>query len=302
MSETEPATETESPRETFTAPLWLLGAPASADVPWTWAPPTLDNPVSQLCTQDQMAGPLYERLCAHVRMYPNPHRKVWEFIYIFAALGRHLLLTPGSRLLGFGVGEEPLPSVFASFGAQVVATDAPSEVVAGEGWDSTGQHASELAQLHRPDIVPAEEFQRLVSFEPVDMNAIPDHLTGFDACWSACAFEHLGSLDHGLDFVENSLKTLRIGGIAIHTTEFNLSSNEETFEEGNLAIYRRTDIERLIERLTRKGHKVAPLNLFPGSTPVDEHVDLPPYALPHLKLKVAGYVTTSIGLIIERGV
>ena len=88
----------------------------------------------------------------------------------------------------------------------------------------------------------------------------------------------------------------------MHTTEFNLSSNADTHDAGNLAIFRRMDIERLMERLTLRGHKVAPLNLYPGSAQVDEHIDLPPYALPHLKLKVANYVTTSIGLIIERGV
>jgi hypothetical protein len=33
---------------------------------------------------------------------------------------------------------------------------------------------------------------------------------------------------------------------------------------------------------------------------VDEHIDLPPYSLPHLKLELQNYTTTSIGLVITK--
>ena len=61
------------------------------------------------------------------------------------------------------------------------------------------------------------------------------------------------------------------------------------------------DIEAILERLADLGHEARPLNLHPGTTSVDEHIDLPPYALPHLKLRVADYVSTSIGLVAREG-
>jgi len=285
----------------YDIPHWLIAPPASDRVPWQWQVPSLEEPVSQLCTSDQMTGPYYEDICARIHEVPRPHRKVWEFVFIMAVLSRYGKVQPGMRLLGFGVGCETLPAVFASLGAKVVATDAPTSTIANHGWQTTNQHASDLEALYRPHVLSHEQFQELVTFEAVDMNAIPSHLTNFDGCWSACAFEHLGSIDKGLDFVANSIKALKPGGIAVHTTEFNLSSNDKTFDRNHLALFRRQDFERLAVRLVDEGHKVWPLNLYPGSTEVDAHIDLPPYDMPHLKLEVAGYVTTSFGIIVQRG-
>ena len=130
------------------------------------------------------------------------------------------------------------------------------------------------------------------------MNAIPTDLSGYDFCWSACALEHLGSIRLALDFIRNSLETLRPRGIAVHTTEFNLQSNSDTVDRPILCIPRKHDIEQVIHELGAAGHRVEPLNLWPGAAPVDEHIDLPPFtappALAHLKLLLAGIVTTSI--------
>ena len=118
------------------------------------------------------------------------------------------------------VGGEPLPALFASLGAQIVATDQSPETGMDAGWAS-----SCLSGLNQQDICPEHTFSRLVTFREVNMNDIDADLSGqFDFCWSSCALEHLGSLQHGLDFIENSLAILKPGGIAIHTTEFNLSS------------------------------------------------------------------------------
>ena len=132
------------------------------------------------------------------------------------------------------------------------------------------------------------------------MNNVPAELRGFDFCWSACAFEHLGSIRKGLDYLHASLEPLRPGGVSVQTTEFNLLSNSGTVETPGLSIFRKEDIEEVIHELTAEGHMVEPLNLWPGASPVDEHIDLPPYTAIHLKLALAGYQTTSIGLIITK--
>lgn len=289
------------PRQPYRAPLFLLEPPADPALDWRLAPPSLSDPVTQLCTGSQVEEPAYPEWCRALDLRPDPHRKVWEFAYIAAAMRKAGLLRPGLRALGFGVGQEPLPAFLAREGLSVLATDAPPEVVAGQGWDSTSQHASGLGSLARPNIIGFEQLRERVEFRHVDMNHIPADLHGFDLCWSACALEHLGSLEQGLRFIERSLDTLRPGGIAVHTTEFNLDSNDETLETPALSLFRRCDIEAFLSRMAAAGHRPWPLNLHPGAGELDSHIDLPPYALPHLKLLCSRVTTTSLGIVIEKG-
>ncbi len=289
----------EKPRE-YAAPLWLLRPPADPALVWRFEPPTLAQPICQLCTVEQFAEPAYAAWCETLGVTPVQHRKQWEFCWVLASMEASGLLRPGARALGFGLGKESIPSVLAARGLEVVASDAPTELIEGQGWTNTNQHSHDVMDLHVPALVDEAAFRRQVSFRPVDMNAIPDDLRGFDLCWSSCSFEHLGSIEHGLRFVENSLRTLRPGGVAVHTTEFNLSSNDATVNEPTLCLFRRRDIEVLLSRLRAAGHEVWPINLHPGYAELDAFIDTPPYALPHLKLTVAEYVTTSIGLVIRR--
>ena len=286
----------------WAVPLFLLEPPRNSAIPGKFQVPTLSDPTSQLCTQNQFFEDLHIEICKSLgEDQSRLHRKIWEFTWIAAVLKKSNLLHKGIKAIGFGVGQEPLPAFFAQHGVEVLATDAPPAAIQGHGWESTGQHASSLESLKRPHLLNDSLFDELVSFQFTDMNNIPPDKTGFDFCWSACCFEHLGSIDHGLNFVEQSLKTLKPGGLAIHTTEFNLSSNEATFEQPTLSLFRKQDIEALCDRLISAGHRPWPLNFHPGTGPADAYIDLPPYGMPHLKLEVASYVTTSIGLVIEKG-
>ncbi|SEA73769.1 hypothetical protein SAMN05444680_103347 [Variovorax sp. YR216] len=132
------------------------------------------------------------------------------------------------------------------------------------------------------------------------MNAIPDDLGRHDFIWSSCALEHLGSLQHGIDFVLDANKCLKAGGVAVHTTELNIKGDEETFESQGLSLYRRKDILRLKSLVERQGNVFLPINFNMGDGELDKYVDLPPYNRnKHLKLMVEEkYVTTSIGFVI----
>ena len=55
------------------------------------------------------------------------------------------------------------------------------------------------------------------------MNAVPDDLGRFDLVWSSCALEHLGTPQAGLDFIMRTLDLLEPGGLAVHTTELELT-------------------------------------------------------------------------------
>ena len=262
--------------------------------------PTLEAPTSQLCTQGQFREPIYAHWCNVIKETPKLHRKQWEFVYMLQVLMRNGMLATGRRGLGFGCGREPLAAVMAQHGCHVVATDLAAASAAGRGWIETEQHAAALEDLNERGICDPDAFRERVRFRAEDMNAISADLRGFDFVWSSCAFEHLGSIAHGIKFVENAMQCLAPGGIAVHTTEFNLTSNYRTIESPDLVVFRKHDIEHLIHRLTAAGHKVLSLNLNPGSGELDRYVDLPPYKKdPHLRLELGGYVLTSIGLVVR---
>lgn len=257
---------------------------------------------SDACRLDHFLTPSYRYWIRKLGENPRFHRKQWEWVYICSALHERGLLKPGMRGLGFGVGTEPLAALFASLGMTVVATDQASESAVEGGWIKTGQHSASLAQLNSKNICPPDEFAKRVSFRHSDMNAIDSDLVDFDVCWSACCFEHLGSIEHGLKFIHNSLRTLKPGGVSIHTTELNLSSDILTFESPVVSLFRKSDFKRLAQELRAAGHHVAPLCFYPGSHPLDQHIDLPPETHdPHLRVEICGYATTSFGIIVTKG-
>ncbi len=285
----------------YQIPPFLLRRPSLPDVPWEFREPDLVNPTSQLCTAEQMTSETYRSLCGPLGLDPSLQaRKCWEFVYIYAVLQKAGLLVPGMKGLGFGTGHEPLPSAFAAAGVAVLATDAPPDLMFSSNWAEAGQWTAGLEALWLPNLLPRERFFKRVTFQPIDMNAIPADVTGFDFCWSACCLEHLGSIRKGLDFIRNSLHTLRPGGVAVHTTEFNLLSETDTLELSDIVLFRKRDIETVIHELVQDGHKVEPLNTWPGATLVDEYIDVPPYGPAHLKLQIAAFTTTSFGLVVTK--
>jgi hypothetical protein len=260
---------------------------------------SLSNPISQLCAEAQFEEPAFARWIGELAIERRYWRKQWEFAYICQALENAGLLTDGRTALGFGVGQEPLPALFAAYGIHVTATDQHT----GGAWAASGQFSAGAFDLPYRGICDRETFRRLVAHEPADMNDIPKHLRRckFDFIWSANSLDHLGSIEAGLAFVRASMDCLKPGGTAVHTTEFNLDSNDETLSHGGVVLFRECDIERLAEQLRRDGHHIE-IDLTPGSGPRDLAVDKPPYSFdPHIRLEVGGYTTTSIGLIIKRG-
>lgn len=275
---------------------WLRQPPLIAGEPAASAFPN-----SVVCRQSSFEQPYFSYWTMRLGEGLRYHRKLWEFVFICQALWERGALRSGARGLGFGVGLEPLPAYFASEGCEVVATDLSPDRADEAGWAQSAQHALNKEQLRRPHICPDDVFDQNVSLRECDMNAIPSDLTDFDFCWSACALEHLGSIELGLQFIENSIACLKPGGWAIHTTEFNLTSNHDTVDNLGTVLFRRQDLEALAARLTAAGHRVATFDFEPGTRPVDLYVDLPPYrADPHLTTSLLGYSTTSIGLIVQK--
>lgn len=276
----------------------LLPYPRNAAVPGEKA----SQLTSCLAAVDHLESPAFRHWAEALGLRWRRHRKLWEFCFICQALYERGMLERGRRGLGFAVGEEALPALFASRGCEIVATDLDATDERSGPWAETGQLADSIEKLERPDICAPEDFARLVRFRAVDMNRIPHDLKEFDFTWSSCSFEHCGSIALGSEFLIRQMDCLKPGGVAVHTTEFNLTSNEDTLTEGWTVIFRRRDIDEIIGELERRGHYVEPVCYALGSTADDKFVDVFPYGdEPHLKLLIEDrFVSTSIALIIRK--
>jgi len=269
---------------------------------------------TSLSTQADMESDWVAHWCRQLQVPVVFHRKLWELSYILQALHENGMIAPDKKGLGFGSGMEPLSSYLASQGVPSTVTDLPIEEAEGKGWIETSQHASSLDNAFHPTLVDRERFDRLVGFRPVDMNAIPDDLTGYDFCWSVCALEHLGSIEKGLAFIERSLDTIKPGGISVHTTEFNIEDGP-TIDNWPSVLFQRRHFEELAERLAAKGHRMAPFNFDPGDKILDRFIDLPPWSHDaaqqgldswlgdpvHLKVGTDGFIATCAGILVTKG-
>lgn len=256
---------------------------------------------SELCKAKDCQAGWYRHWCNLLSETPNFHRKQWEFIFIMQALWERGCIAKGKKGLVFAVGAEPLPAMFASFGCQILATDIFPEKGIEMGWGKSNQLCFGIESLNTRQLCNAQNFIDLVTYRPVDMNDIPGDITGFDFNWSSCSFEHLGSLEKGFKFLKNQMNTLKPGGWAVHTTEYNLSSNDLTQENNDTVIYRQRDIEYIVGELKNEGHFVEEVDLSIGGLPEDFIVDTEPHQQKiHLKLQIDKYVATSIGLIIQK--
>jgi hypothetical protein len=264
--------------------------------------PRMTHLVCQVATQSQMESGVFKRWCHEIKEIPRYHRKQWEYAYVLQGLYENNLLRPGTLGLGFGVGKEPLPALMAKYGCRVIATDIDVTRAGNAGWVSSNQHSKSTSDLNERGICERDTFNSLVSFQATDMNSIDPRLKSmsFDFVWSCCAIDHLGSIELGARFIKETLTLLKSGGMSIHTTEYNVSSNIDTLDNQGVVLFRRKDIESLVNDLRSEGHEIC-FNPHTGNGCIDKLLDTPPYRdHHHLKLVIGQYASTSIGLIIKK--
>jgi hypothetical protein len=256
---------------------------------------------SELCKAKDWHNDWFQRWVGEIREPSRYHRKQWEFVYVMQALWERDCIQSGKKGLVFAVGSEPCPTILANYGCDILATDILPERGIEKGWMDGNQLCFGIDSLNKRGLCDDDTLRKHVRYRPVDMNDIPDDLKNFDFNWSSCSFEHLGSIKDGLAFLKNQLKTLKPGGWAVHTTEFNISSNDRTLETGDTVLFRMRDIEQLVKELRSEGHYVEELDYSLGGLPEDFAVDVHPYQEErHLKLQICEYVATSIGIIIQK--
>jgi cyclopropane fatty-acyl-phospholipid synthase-like methyltransferase len=222
-------------------------------------------------------------------------------------LSLHGKLKPGMRGLGFGCGKERLVPAMAALGIDLVVTDLDFVEAQAKGWTATNQHSSNLDsfKIFCPHVCTEEQLERL-QYRTVDMNKIPQDLMsmGFDFVWSSCSLEHVGSLAEAKRFIYSTAHCLKPGGIAVHTTEFNLSSNERTLESGSTVLFRKRDILEIQEELKKLDALMYSPDFNPGDRELDRYIDIPPYLgstqRRHLKLQIDEFNCTSVGICFRR--
>jgi len=275
-------------------------------------PPTFAELKGQAASAAQCDDPAYLEWCKLLEGWDAPtgpirqyNRKLWEWAYIAEAVTQAGLMQPGRSAVGFGVGNEPLPALLASRGLDVLATD--QGVATDDHWMASGELNTGLAGLRRPRLLSDGELERRVRVREVDMNDVPDDLGTFDVVWSSCVVEHLGSPQRGLDFIIESCGLLAPGGIAVHTTELELTPKATTADYGNCAVYRISDLLALAKRLPEAGCTATfnfavsmdrPEDRWVSLQAIGHHAALPDTA--HLKLAIADSVSTSFGTLIRK--
>jgi hypothetical protein len=238
--------------------------------------------------------------------FPEPaNRKLWEWALILETARISNTLKEGKRALGFAVGQEPIPAILAKYGVSVLASDKHTEQ--SDAWIHTKEHMNAVQDLLLPEVVDNEILVQKVNSVHIDMNHIPLDLGKFDFIWSSCAIEHLGSPEKGLEFVMKSIEMLEEGGVAIHTTELELTQKNVTADYGNCAIYRLEDLKDLEERVRQRGFKIELNTSIDMSTPKDRWISRIPLVgvdktkdLAHLKLAIADSISTSFSIVVQR--
>lgn len=262
--------------------------------------------ISRCCRADDFEDPLFISALKELHMFDEKlrHRKEWEFAYISRVLQSKELLHEGKRGLGFAVGKEPLASYFASKGVVIRASDLAPTDVSALGWLKSGQNANgDVNEIFHPELCDERVFREKVFYRNIDMNEIPDDEFNFDFCWSSCAIEHLGSIELSKSFLKKSLAVLNPGGISVHTTEFNLSSDDNTVTEGRSVIWRKRDLLEIQKWMLSNNCKME-ISFQRGNRESDKYIDTPPHFIKspyHLCLMQDGYITTSFAIIIEKG-
>lgn len=283
------------------------------------------NLQSKASIQSDMESEWVSYWSSKLHIHPIYHRKIWELCYVPQVLYENDALKENSKGIVFGCGQEPLPSLFANMEADITVTDLHPDHVVTKGWAESDQHAGTLEKVFYPNIIEKAKFEENVEHKFVDMNDIPKELNNkYNFCWSVCALEHLGSIEKGLQFVENSCDVLIDGGVAVHTTEYNYTNENDTLDDCYAVAFQDKHFHDLKERLKKKGCELLTLNFDAGDGVLDRFVDVPPYLWSekstssgfksgmkegqwwninqhgHMKLTLDGFPCTCFGLIIRK--
>jgi hypothetical protein len=257
--------------------------------------------ISHMCSSKHFEEPEFIRLMKALDEGHQMHRKLWEFVSIAKLIEEHHTDPINKTAIGFGVGKEPLVSLFAKWGYNVLATDQPPGGTS-VNWETSNQHADSLEDVFKINIINREAFDSKVTFKHIDMTALPENIGKYDTIWSSCVVEHLGGFEKTKEFLLNSYKMLNPGGISVHTTEIELTEKPIMMDYGHSAVFRTLELLNIKNQLNASGAEIEMSFYTPNADEFDNYVSIPPYdsTKPHLKLLLGESITTSFMIVIKK--
>ena len=96
-----------------------------------------------------------------------------------------------------------------------------------------------------------------------------------------------------------AMDCLAPGGIAVHTTEFNLDSDQSTVSSGPTVAFRRRDVDALLHRVADGGHSFEPFVVGARHGVLDKVIDVPPHHYSSLVLRLGPYRIASAVIILQ---
>lgn len=225
--------------------------------------PLFADPVSQAFTPEQLREKAFARwmdILTVTEQSSGPY--LWQEAYILQTLKRYGLLEPGARALGLAVRQSLLPAVLANRGLDVTATDPLSPDI--DEATAAQAYLAEMASLVGG--IPKGG----IAYCAADPQELPGHLVNFDLMWSVGLLSRLGGIAAVIDAVENGLRCLRPGGIAVNSFEI--------CYEGSSGELTPAQIERLALVLISKGHQIARLKFarpIGAKSRVDQSASVP---------------------------
>ena len=120
---------------------------------------------SELCKAGDWHTDWFNRWCKELNEPARFHRKQWEYVYIMQALWERGCIEKGKKGLVFAVGSEPLPSIFANYGCDILATDIFPEEGIAKGWQSGDQLCFGIESLNKRSLCSREVLEKHVNYK-----------------------------------------------------------------------------------------------------------------------------------------
>ena len=235
------------------------------------AAPTLIDPVTQVATGEQLREPVAGGWLSRLRPKGTSGPEHWRKLYTLQALRRYGMLEEGALGLGFERTPSGMPAALAALGTRIVAA---FPTVPG------AQPKAARLKADLADRAPCSKtvFEANVSARVTSWRRIADDLVNFDFLWSSRANEVLYSVADAVQFVEDSMRCLRPGGIAVHTFSYDLAPSGRKIPSTDRIMLQQGDVERIALLLVSRGHEVAQFKidasdpiLTPGTADAAEH-------------------------------
>lgn len=198
--------------------------------------------LSKICDAADWFDPeLIDVITTELEETPRLHRKQWEFGMIFLTLKKLGMITPDSRGLSMGGGNE---RVLYSLARRIKKLSVTDLYESDTSWDTARTNNAENFILSSK---PFEVDSSKLDVRVMDMRNLqfPDNY--FDFCYSSCSFEHIGHFNDFLKHLNEAYRVLKNNGVYVFTTEFVFS--DETIKDPNNYLFSADYLEELFKEM-----------------------------------------------------